>query len=102
MYFDEFTGLSDVGISMFVLGVCLVIVGVVILTYFRWTRFVTSQAETELGTPSFAECVAAKATDDDTCTSQPDFSRSVAFVAAPAAASSPHATSAPTGAASPA
>jgi len=102
VYFDEFTGLSDVGISMFVLGVCLVIVGVIILTYFRWTRFVTSQAETELGTPSFAECAAAKAPDVDTCTSQPGLSRSGAFVAAPTAAASPPATSAPTGAASPA
>ena len=43
VYFDEFGDLSTFGIIFFVIGVCIVIVGVYILTYFRWKRWLVIQ-----------------------------------------------------------
>ena len=43
VYFDEFSDLSTLGIVFFVIGVCIVIVGVYILTYFRWKRWLVGQ-----------------------------------------------------------
>ena len=43
VYFDEFSDLSTLGIIFFVIGVCIVIVGVYILTYFRWKRWLVNQ-----------------------------------------------------------